>query len=256
MKKTITWLAALYCIVALTGCSKSVDDQFIDDVKKTLEEKSEWKHNMENSQKQTDLTMESFYKKEASFEPSLYMYFNQDFEDVKLKELANEYLEGVKEKESAVQNYESDHDFAENDDFIIERFEGERRRIKALKQIIQGKYGLKSDAYDVKYAELENSIDEIVNNLNEKKQSGSTYSINLKNTTKKNWENFWINLDLVDSNGEKVESLEPINESLKAKETLTLTFESQNIESISVKCSSYSVLIDDGEESYFIANKF
>lgn len=256
MKKKVILLIVLACILVLTACSKSTDDQFIEDVERVLEEKHEAVHLPEMKLENDTSTLKEYCKKESSFETDLYIYLDQDFEDVRLESIAIKYLEGIKEKDDVIKKYEWDENLIDNEDFMGEYYYGEIKRYEALKQLVQGKYGLNSNAFDIEKAKLDSSVETILSKLEIKKNSDSTYLIEIKNTTNKEWKDFRISIDLLDINGEVVSSGSGGMDSVKPRKTMNITFEPGDVEYYSAKCSDCTFNIEIDGMDYNISQDY
>lgn len=256
MKKIlVTMVIALLLLVGCTSKEEAntVNHKFINDVEKALEEKDKWNKSIENSDEYSGDNMAAYYEEETLFETNLYQYFNKDFEDAELQAIAKQYIEAVKEKEAAVQYFESD-----NDKFWDEYLDGASKREIALKHLVNNsQYGLTSNAYDAKVARLENYTDQILSNLTLEKKSKTAYSIEIKNSTGVDWENFYTELNLVDIDGEEVEPLEAIEGlSIPSGKSVTLSFETDNTDVIGVVCDNYRGEAVDKKERFFLSTDF
>ena len=96
-----------------------------------------------------------------------------------------------------------------------------------------------------------------LSNLTLEKKSKTAYSIEIKNSTGVDWENFYTELNLVDIDGEEVEPLEAIEGlSIPSGKSVTLSFETDNTDVIGVVCDNYRGEAVDKKERFFLSTDF
>lgn len=252
MRKIFTTLSFVFILFSLIGCSAdsdltSLQKQFIKDVEKSLEEKDKWL----KSDSEESMDLATFYEEETHFETNLYKYFDKDFEDPLFQEIATEYIKAVKEKEVAVAEYLDSN----QEKFETNYFDAEDKRKDALKLLVNH-YPLTSNAYDIKEARLEIYIDEILTDLTLEKESNNTYTIKIANSTGADWEDFSIDLYLVDIDREEISPIYIDDFSLPSKKSATATIETDIADAIGVKCESYFGKVISKKDTFLISNSF
>jgi hypothetical protein len=223
MKKIIKPSLALLISLAVTfvvGCSntknvsndkkeKSVDSSFIDDLEKALEKRWDFIDDVEKEKVEVEDDIK-YIEKLLSYEKELYKYIDEDFNDQKLKAVAEDYLSGLKDQEESIKYYNVD--FIKHDELWNK---GYNERSISLLTLVE-EYGLnvsEEQFQDLKTnAQLVNEqnaiqekVDEMVRNITFNKvkteYDWTTYSATLENTSGVDLEGFSIEINLLDANG-------------------------------------------------------
>lgn len=206
MKKLIGFFSVIALCVVATGCSgKTVDENFISDMSKGLEER--WKIN-ENSTESTTENWNSYINAEYDF---ISKYKDEDFENNDLQNLANEYIESLENAKSITNLVESNYDLFWSK--YTEIYNDRCIALLNINNILPIKVSDKNQSnLDGLLQNAQNVIDtrNIIKNTNFKIKTKDgiykTYEATVENTSKLNFTYFNYNINLVDKNGIVVET--------------------------------------------------
>lgn len=218
MKKTLMGFITILLTLSLIGCSSTEDkvdtqdSSFIKSIEKTTKDRWDYIEDVESNKIYVESELEHLkecVKKESS---ELYKYIEVDFTDVKLKKLANEYINGLKLQEDALKYFNTDEE-----KYNTLWNEGYNLRLETLLKLIE-EYGVKvnekqfeliknfSQVVVVKEnKEIQKKIDEMVKDINFEKVNSEygfdNYSDIVENSTNLKFDDFVLVVSLLDKDG-------------------------------------------------------
>lgn len=243
MKKIMSLLGIMILSLSIVACSsngqdnKGKDKDFIKDVKKSFETRSDFIADVESGKIVLD---ENEYLKEAVLKEKeiIKKYKDEEFDNPEIGKLAKDYIEGLNKQEESLKYYSNDY-------MKYEKIwsEGYDMRSTALTTLVD-KFGLELDekvfeelrnnAQVVKEeSEIENKVDEMLKNIKFEKvkeeYDWKDYEAVIQNTTGVDFEYFYLDIKLLDSEDVVVESV-PVspNGSWKKDQKIKLTFSTEN----------------------------
>lgn len=224
MKKNIIKLLLVFfvflSVITIVGCSnaekastekkeQSIDSAFISELKKAIEKRWEYNEDVvnENIIVEDDLV---YYEKLMSYEKEIYHFATEDFNDPKLKAIAEDYINGVKSQEEAIKYYNVD--YIKYDEMWSKGYDERSIALLALAE----EYGLKLNEEQFKELktnaqlvieqnDTQQKIEEIVHNIKFNKvktdYGWDTYNATVENTSGVDLDGFNIEIDLLDKDG-------------------------------------------------------
>lgn len=199
---------------------ETIDAEFIEDMEKAT--KARW--DLVNKYEEEEKEDESFdadkdFKKRNEFIEAeseiLYKYEELKFKDPKLKKLAMDYIEGVRNQEKSLEYY-----YGDEMKYYDMWDEGIGQRSIALTKLVDD-YGLKTDEETMKglrqtaqvmeeEKELRNQIEELSKTVEFKLENDSSsykeYIAIVENTTDMEFEYFYFDIKLIDEDGVTVDT--------------------------------------------------
>lgn len=219
MKKILSLLTSLLLSLSLVACSisegqKSQDKNFVKDIGKSFETRSKYLDDVNNGKINLN---ENEYLKEAVLKEKniLYKYKDSEFDSPELKKISTDYLSALDKQEDALKYYVNDYTKYEK-----LWSEGYNERSVLLSTLVE-KFGakineksfteLKQNAQIIKENdEIKQKIDEMVKGINFEKvkeeYGWKDYEVVVQNTTDVDFEDFYLDVKLIDSDGVIVES--------------------------------------------------
>lgn len=221
MKKIILLLTALTLSLSMVACSSSGDNDkgedkaFIKDAKKSFNARSSYIDDVESGK--ITLNENEYFKEAVNKEKEILIkYKDAEFDNPELGKLAKDYIEGLNKQEEALKYYTSD--IVKYDKLWTE---GYNMRSTALTTLVD-KFGLeldekafeelKNNAQVVKENnEIKSKVDEMLKSIKFEKvkeeYDWKDYEAVVENTTGVDFESFFLDIKLVDSDGVIVESI-------------------------------------------------
>lgn len=216
MKKTLIGFLTILLTLSSIGCSstenevKPQDSNFIKSLEKATKDRWDYVEDVETGKINVESDLE--YVKECVKKESteLYKYIDVEFTDVKLKKLANEYINGIKTQEEALKYFNADE--MKYDTLWSEGYDV---RSVALLELVED-YGVKVDGKQFEELknnsqvvkenkETEKAIDEMVKTINFEHVNSEygldSYSATVENSTNLKFDDFSLEVNLLDEDG-------------------------------------------------------
>ena len=221
MKKIALLLSIFILSLSMVACSstdgdsKGQDKRFLKDIKKSFNERASYIADAEEGRLNLD---ENEYLKEAVIKEKkiLQKYKNLEFNNPELGKLAKDYIEGLNKQEESIKYYASDA--IKYDKLWTEGYD---MRSTAITTLVN-KFGLeldsksfeelKNNAQIVKEKnDLKDKVNKMVKSIKFKKvkeeYDWKDYEAIVENNTGVDFENFFLDVKLLDSDGVVVESI-------------------------------------------------
>ncbi|NYF23636.1 FxLYD domain-containing protein [Sporosarcina sp. JAI121] len=218
--KSLLVLFVFLFVITIVGCSnaekgsteqkeQSIDSAFISELKKALEKRWDYIEDVENEKIIVEDDVE-YYEKLISYEKEVYHFATEDFNDPKLKAIAEDYINGMKSQEESIQYYNVD--YMKHDEMWSKGYD--ERSIALL--TLAEEYGLKLNEKQfkdlktnaqlvVEQNDIQQKIEEIVHNIKFNKvkteYGWDTYNATVENTSGVDLDSFNIEIDLLDKDG-------------------------------------------------------
>lgn len=209
MKKNVLivsfFAVLLLSVITVTGCGKSVDRSYLDDMSAGLEARWAIVDSSKDADDETVWTncINAEYDK-------INKYKNEIFEDKDLGKLAKEYIALVKESKDSLKYYDNTSKFTtKNNEISYQRAEIIYKLNKDDKLTIDDKY--KNDLSEMADSgKTYEAVQVILNNTKFKMTNNEygwkDYAATVKNTTEDNFDYFNFNINLVDKKGVVVDT--------------------------------------------------
>lgn len=238
MKKALIGVVALLTL-SLVGCgntnndSLSKEDQFKQAIEKSVKDRWEYGDKNESTYVGTDKEID-YLKKNIQIEKDILGKFeNTKLNDEKLNKLKNDYMNGLKEQEDSLKYYEFD-----SQKLTDKWTQGYIDRNLALYDLVndykldvdKDKFKDISDKVKVMKEQQEENrlIENMVKNVKFKKSEEgggwSTYIAKVKNPTNKTFNQFVLDINLEDKDGNPIEKTNVLMENWKPNQEKTVQF--------------------------------
>lgn len=238
MKKALIGVVVLLTL-SLVGCGNtsnkdlSKEDQFKNTIEESINNRWEFTDKNDKSNMGTGSELDylkSILKKETD---KLNEFKDVKFEDKKLEKLKDEYMKALEDQENALKYYEVDYEKSldkwneganERNIAINSLYNGYKLDLdkKHIKDI-QGKIDAIEETQKSKEA-IENMVKNVKFTKSEEIEGWSTYIAKVKNTTNETFNQFVLDINLEDKDGNPVEKTNVLMENWEPNQEKTVQF--------------------------------